>query len=385
MPWPTYEEDEIEQAVKVLKSGKVNYWTGDEGRKFEKEFAHWSGNKFGICVSNGTVALELALRGLGITSGDEVIVTPRSFIASCSCVINVGATPVFADIDPLHGNICPSSIKQLITNKTKAIICVHVGGYPCDMDSICEIAKQHSVFVIEDCAQAHGARIRGKSVGSFGEVAAWSFCQDKIISTAGEGGMVTTNSQEIWKKMWAYKDHGKDYETVYCSEKPSGFRWLHHSIGTNWRMTEIQAAIGRVQLKKLDAWLDIRRRNVEHLLSVCKQFSAIKSPNFSEDVDHAYYRLYMLLQPENLAKGWSKRRVIDSLSQLNVKCFDGSCSEIFREVAFQRLALFPHAKLQNAQIFSENSFCFLVDHTISQGLIDEWCKAIRHVMSEASI
>ena len=244
-PWPSFSGEEADAVKNVLLSNKVNYWTGDESRKFEHEFAKWCGVSHAVALANGTLALDAALKALGIGPGDEVVVTPRTFIASISCVVNAGAKPVFADVDADSGNITAESIAKVLTSKTKAIICVHLAGWPCDMDPIMAVAERHHLKVIEDCAQAHGAVYKGRSVGSIGHIGAWSFCQDKIMTTGGEGGMVTTNDEILWRKMWAYKDHGKSYEAVYEREHPPGFRWVHESFGTNWRMLEVQAAIGR--------------------------------------------------------------------------------------------------------------------------------------------
>ena len=250
-PWPSFTQEEADAVQCILLSNKVNYWTGNECREFEKEFALWSDVKHAVALGNGTLALDVAFKALNIGNGDEVIVTSRTFIASISSIVNSGSVPVFADVDLDTQNITPESIRSVITNKTKAIVCVHLAGWPCEMDAIMEIANEFNLYVIEDCAQAHGAKYKGISVGSIGHIGCWSFCQDKIMTTGGEGGMVTTNDEFLWRKMWEYKDHGKSYEAIYEREHPNGFRWLHESFGTNWRMTEMQAAIGRVQLKRM--------------------------------------------------------------------------------------------------------------------------------------
>ena len=248
-PWPSFTQEEADSVRDVLLSNKVNYWTGSECREFEKEFSAWSNVQYSVALGNGTLALDVALKALDIGVGDEVIVTPRTFIASVSSIVNSGAVPIFADVDLDSQNISVESIRSVITNRTKAIVCVHLAGWPCDMDEIMDLANEFNLSVIEDCAQAHGSKYKGKPVGSIGHIGCWSFCQDKIMTTGGEGGMVTTNDESLWRKMWAYKDHGKSYEAVYEREHPEGFRWLHESFGTNWRMTEMQAVIGRIQLK----------------------------------------------------------------------------------------------------------------------------------------
>jgi dTDP-4-amino-4,6-dideoxygalactose transaminase len=263
--WPRFDEDEIAAAERVLRSGRTNYWTGTECKGFEEEFAAYHGVEHAVALANGTLALELALRILGVGPGDEVIVTPRSFFASASCVMQVGARPVFADVDRDSQNISAKSIKEKITAKTRAILPVHLAGWPCDMPAIMDLATEHGLVVVEDCAQAHGARINGKPVGSFGDAAAFSFCQDKIMSTAGEGGMLLTKESGAWQKAWEFRDHGKSLSRVFADDHPIGFRWLHESFGSNWRLTEIQGAIGRIQLKKLDGWVESRRLNAAHL------------------------------------------------------------------------------------------------------------------------
>ncbi len=291
--WPVFAEDEIAAVKNVLRSGRVNYWTGEEGRLFEKEFAESVGCTYGVAVANGSVALDLALQVLGIGPGDEVIVTPRTFIASASCIVIKGAKPVFADVDSKSGNITAESIKKVLTPKTKAVICVHLVGWPCDMGPIMDLAKEKGLRVIEDCAQAHGADYNGKPVGSFGHVACFSFCQDKILTTGGEGGMLVANDKAIWEKAWSYKDHGKNYDAVYSRGHPPGFRWLHESIGTNLRLTEMQSAIGRVILKKLSGWVDLRRRNAGILDKGFKKHSVLRVAVPPENFHHSYYKYYV--------------------------------------------------------------------------------------------
>ena len=236
-PWPSFTLEEADAIHKVLMSNKVNYWTGNECREFEKEFAVWSNSKYAIALGNGTQALDGALKALDVGVGNEVIVTSRTYISSVSSIVNTGAIPIFADVDLNTQNITPASIRSMITKKTKAIVCVHLAGWPCEMDEIMDLANEFNLYVIEDCAQAHGAKYKGKPVGSIGNIGCWSFCQDKIMTTGGEGGMAITNDKSLWHKMWAYKDHGKSYEAVYEREHPEGFMWLNESFGTNWRMT----------------------------------------------------------------------------------------------------------------------------------------------------
>jgi len=306
-PWPFYTEEESHAVSKVLLSNKVNYWTGKEGREFEKEFAKFAESKYAIAVSNGTTALDLAWIALEIGDGDEVIVTSRTFLASVSSIVNARATPVFADVSLDSQNITAESISKVLSDKTKAIVCVHLAGWPCDMDPIMELAEQRNLFVIEDCAQAHGAMYKGRSVGSIGHIGAWSFCQDKIMTTGGEGGMVTTNDRELWSRMWSYKDHGKSWEAVYKKEHPPGFRWLHDSFGTNWRMTEMQAAIGRIQLTRMNDWSSKRLANANAIWNAAKQLNGLRTPHLSCDgCQNKCDQTMVVLMPHTNAMSLSK-------------------------------------------------------------------------------
>lgn len=402
-PWPSFTDDEAKAVSATLLSNKVNYWTGTHCREFEKEFAQWCNTKYAIALSNGTLALDLALNALDIGVGDEVIVTPRTFIASVSCVVNAGAIPVFADVCLQSGNITPESVASVITSKTKAIICVHLAGWPCDMDGIMALANKYGIKVIEDCAQAHGALYKGKPVGSIGHIGAWSFCQDKIMSTGGEGGMVTTNDEMLWRKMWAFKDHGKSYEAVYEREHASGFRWLHESFGTNWRMLEMQAIIGRIQLKKLPNWTAQRTENALTIINACKGFSAIQFALFNCGVSceticknnynnknsalssctHAYYKLYASINLVELADGWTRDKIISAVNALGVPCYQGSCSEVYLEKAFDNTGFRPKHPLKNAQKLGETSLMFLIHPTINQQDIQKTGEAIAEVMTKA--
>ncbi|WP_417466276.1 DegT/DnrJ/EryC1/StrS family aminotransferase [Kordiimonas sp.] len=386
-PWPSFTQEEADAVSQVLLSNKVNYWTGQECRKFETEFAKWSESKYAIAMGNGTLALDVALQALDIGAGDEVIVTPRTFIASISSVVNAGATPIFADVDEATGNITPESIAAVLTAKTKAIVCVHLAGWPCDMDGIMALAEQHNLYVIEDCAQAHGARYKGRSVGSIGHIGAWSFCQDKVMTTGGEGGMVTTNDEQLWRKMWAYKDHGKSYAAVYETEHPPGYRWLHESFGTNWRMTEMQAVIGRIQLQRMNDWTAKRTANASAILDACTGWETqgylsvprLEAISAFADCTHAYYKLYVYVQPETLPQGWSRDRLINEINALNVPCFSGSASEVYLEKAFDNTGLRPETPLPIAKQLGETSLMFLVHPTLTTAEIKQTVDAINTV------
>ncbi|MNX28092.1 dTDP-3-amino-3,6-dideoxy-alpha-D-galactopyranose transaminase [Variovorax boronicumulans] len=387
-PWPSFTTEEADAVQRVLLSNKVNYWTGQECRLFEKEFAAWAGTAHALALANGTLALDVILNGMGIGPGDEVVVTPRTFIASVSCVVNAGATPVFADVDAESGNLSAETIAQVVTPRTKAVICVHLGGWPCDMDPIMALAAKHDFKVIEDCAQAHGARYKGRSVGAIGHAGAWSFCQDKIMTTGGEGGMVTTNDEALWRTMWQYKDHGKSYEAVYEREHPPGFRWVHESFGTNWRMLELQAVIGRIQLRRMSDWTFARTRHAQALWKVASPHTAVRVPAFVEQdaagSAHAHYKCYVYVQPEKLATGWSRDRIVEAIQAHGVPCYQGSCSEVYLERAFDETGWRPTERLPVARALGETSLMFLVHPTLTSIEIDKSCQVIGQVLAEAS-
>lgn len=409
-PWPCFSTEEMQAVHNVLASNKVNYWTGQECRLFEQEFAAWVGVKHAVALSNGTLALDLALKGLGVGPGDEVVVTPRTFIASVSCVVNAGATPVFADVELESGNISARTIAAVLTPKTKAIICVHLAGWPCDLDPIMALANERNLYVIEDCAQAHGARYKGRQVGSIGHVGAWSFCQDKIITTGGEGGMVTTNDETLWRNMWAYKDHGKSYAAVYEKTHPPGFRWLHESFGTNWRMLEMQAAIGRIQLHKMPDWHKRRQENAATLTKALLPFTRAEGPirlpqlgcasgcgdrdSFDKTGEysilcplgcvHAFYKYYLYIRPDRLAKGWSRDRLVAEMNQAGVPCYTGSCSEVYLEKAFEGTGWRPSQRLPNAQELGETSIMFLVHPTLTDDQIKKTFQTFINLITVSS-
>ncbi len=395
--WPSFSTEEANAVQQVILSNKVNYWTGTECREFEKEFAAWTGTRHAVALSNGTLALDVALKALGIGPGDEVVVTPRTFIASVSCVVNAGATPVFADVEPDSGNLSAATIGRVLTPRTKAVICVHLAGWPCDMDPIMAQAEQHGLKVIEDCAQAHGARYKGRSVGSIGHIGAWSFCQDKIMTTGGEGGMVTTNDEALWQSMWSYKDHGKSWQAIYERHDAPGFRWVHDSFGTNWRMLEMQAAIGRIQLHQMAQWSAQRAANAELIWAACRPHAVARVPDFGCHADgcggnctltcgtvHGHYKCYVYVQPEHLAKGWSRDRIVEAIRNKGVPCFHGSCPEVYLEKAFDGTGLRPKARLPVARELGETSLMLLVHPTITPAEIEKTCAVLEQVLHHAS-
>lgn len=381
--WPCYSPQEIDAVVDVLRSGRVNYHTGEEGKKFEIEFAKACNSAFAVAVMNGTVALELALYSLGIGPGDEVIVPSRTFLATASCVIQRGARPVFADIDPDSQNITGAAIRAVMSSKTKAIIVVHHAGWPCEMDEITTLAAEFKLKIVEDCAQAQGATYRGRPVGSFGNMAAFSFCQDKISSTGGEGGMLVTNSKELWESAWSFKDHGKSFDALYTRQHPPGFRWLHESIGTNWRMTEMQAALGRVQLRTLAASVTARGRNAGILSRSLSGVPALRLTIPPAHVHHAYYKYYFFVRPERIRQGWSRNRIQEAILAEGIPCIVGGCSEIYLEKAF-REDLRPAKRMDVAKELGETALMLQVHPTLTDEELSQTSEAILKVMEVAS-
>jgi dTDP-4-amino-4,6-dideoxygalactose transaminase len=403
-PWPAFSQEEADAASQVLLSNKVNYWTGQEGREFERAFAAWCDADHAIAVANGTLALDLALAGLGIGAqyggdvSDEVIVTPRTFLASVSTVVTAQAVPVFADVSADSGNITAETIAKVITPNTKAIIAVHLAGWSCDMDPIMELAAANGIKVIEDCAQAHGARYKGRPVGGIGDVGAWSFCQDKIMTTGGEGGMVTTSDPALWSRMWAYKDHGKSWDAVYQRDHAPGFRWLHESFGTNWRMLEIQSVIGRIQLGRMHDWTAARTKNAAVIRSALAPFAgkngSVRLPHFAcancsgctalTGCTHAQYKFYAYVRPENLAPNWTRDRIVSEIVSSGVPCFQGSCSEVYLEKAFDETGWRPAVRLPVAQQLGETSLMFLVHPTLTEDEIGKTAEVIIEVLERAA-
>ena len=383
-PWPQFADDEIAATVAVLQSGKVNYWTGDIGRAFERDYAAATQRRHGIAVANGTLALELALYAFGIGLGDEVITASRTYVASASCAVMRGAVPVVADVDADSQCVTAATIRAAITPKTRAIVPVHLAGWPCPMDEIMSLAEEFGLIVVEDCAQAHGATYRGQPVGSFGHAAAFSFCQDKIISTAGEGGMLVLDDEAAWKKAWAYKDIGRSHDAVFQRDHPIGFRWLTESFGSNWRLTEIQAAIGRIQLGKLPAWSAQRRANAQVLIDGLSRAPALRVPVPPAHVGHAYYKLYAFVRLDELATDWSRERIMVEMTERGVLANVGSCSEIYRERAFIDRGWGPAETLPVAHALGESSLCFMVHPTLAKASLDHTVETVRKVMALAA-
>ncbi|MEO1542751.1 MAG: DegT/DnrJ/EryC1/StrS aminotransferase family protein [Pseudomonadota bacterium] len=373
--WPVFSAREMEAVQAVLQSGKVNYWTGDQGKHFEQEFAEYCAAPFAIAAANGTVTLDMALRALRVGPGDEVIVTPRSYFASASAIALLGARPVFADVDLDSQNMTAETIAPALSERTRAILVVHLAGWPSDMRAIMELADSHGVAVIEDCAQAHGARIDGQHVGTFGSFGSFSFCQDKIMTTGGEGGMLITMNEELFEFVRSFKDHGKNFEKMGPRPGQYGFRYVHDGLGTNYRMTEMQSAIGREQLRLLDDWLATRTRNAMRWASILSEASALRIPLPDADrVRHAFYKFYAFVDPEALRHEWSRDRLVSELNDEGVRVFTGSCPEIYREVAFADAP--EQRRLPSARALGETSLMLLVDPTIDEFSIEDNARKI---------
>jgi dTDP-4-amino-4,6-dideoxygalactose transaminase len=379
--WPVFDHDQRAAVDNVLASGKVNYWTGEEVRKFEAEYSVALGMPHAIAVSNGTVALEVALRSLNIRAGHEVIVPSRTFLATASSVAMCGATPIFADVDSLSGNVTASAIEPLITPKTRAIIVVHVAGWPCEMDAICDLARRRRIPVIEDCAQAHGALYRGRPVGTLGDIGCFSFCQDKILTTGGEGGLIVTDREDVWKRAWSAKDHGKSWDAVHNREHAALFKWLHESLGTNGRLTEMQAAIGRVQLRLLPQWVAARRRNAAVLDRRLANVPGLRLVEPPDHVQHSFYKYYAFIDPAELPAGSTRDHIAAAIQKRGVPCGPGSCGEIYRELALKPYA--PKHRRPVAQRLGETSLMFLVHPTLEVSHMELMAANIRAVFEQA--
>ncbi len=381
--WPYFSRKEISICKKILKSGRVNYWTGEHTKNFEKEFGDYFGVKHSIAMANGTLALHAAYSTLILNDGDEIITTPRTFIATASSAVNLKFKPVFADIDLDSGNITANTIEKKITSRTKAISIVHFGGWPAEMNKVCDLARSYKLKVIEDCSQAHGATINKKHVGSFGDLSCWSFCQDKIITTGGEGGMVSTNNEKYWKKMWSLKDHGKNFDLVANNNQKEGFRWLHEDFGYNFRLTEMQSAIGRIQLKLLEEWNYRRNRNANILINKLSSLNIIRIPLPPKNYKHAWYKFYSYINLDALKEDWSRDRIVSSIKEYGYPAFQGGCSEIYLEKAFINNGLNPKKRLPNAKLLGETSLMFLIHPTITKEQMYKYAEIIHKVLLKA--
>ncbi len=381
--WPCFDEKQIEAVVSTLRSGKINAWTGNQCKLFEEEFALFCRTKHAIAIANGSLALWAAYKAIGLKEKDEIITTPRTFIATSSSAIQLGAKPIFADIDRDSGSITVKNIEPLITKKTKAISVVHIGGWPAEMGPIQELARNYNLKLIEDCSQAHGASIKNKSVGTFSDISTWSFCQDKIISTGGEGGMITTSNDYFYDYIWSLKDHGKTLNAIHSIKKDMNFKWLHEEIGNNFRLTEMQSAIGRIQLSKLSKWQSIRESNANYLYNYLSEIKSIRIPMPPDFIKHAWYKFYIFIKPEMIKCDWDRNRILSEINQEGFPAFTGSCSEIYLEKCFKKYNLNPSKRLPVAKELGETSLMFLVDHTIDKISLEKYADVIKRILLKA--
>ncbi len=378
--WPNYSKFEANIVKKTIQSNKVNYWTSDKCKIFENNFSKFHGTKYAVSVMNGSVALEIALKAIGLKKNDQVIVTSKSFVISASAVLNIGAKPIFSDIDYQSGNIDPDNLKKLINKKTKAIIVVHLSGWPSKMRKIIKLTKKFNVKVIEDCSQAHGAKIKNKYVGSFGDLSIWSFCNDKIMTTGGEGGMIATNNKNYFKKINSYKDHGKNFTKIRKNKKKIGFQYVHDDFGSNYRMTAMQAAIGIYQLKKLDSWVLNRFRSYKYFLKSLKNVRGILIPKIPAEITHATYRMYVYLDLKMIKNKFNVRDVIKMIRSYGVPCSTGACSEIYRELVFKKYLKKNFKRLKNAKLSDETSIVFFVNPFTKKKEIDFMSDTLKRVL-----
>ena len=379
--WPVYSKEEADIIKKILLSNKVNYLFGNEGKKFEKNFSTFSNCKYALAVANGTLALDLCLRSIDLENNDEVIVTGRSFVASASCISVLGAEPVFVDVDINSQNLDINLLEKALTKKTKAILCVHFAGFPCNMKKIMSFARKNNLYVIEDCAQAHGARINRKSVGSFGDISAWSFCNDKIITTGGEGGMVTTNSKKLYNKVASFNNHGKNLKKYYSltSKKIKSFPYIHDELGLNYRLTEIQSALGNFQLKKMKEWTKLRNSNANYIINKIKELHIVNVPEIDKNYVHAFYKLYITLNNEFIKPGKNRSNILDALISEGVNASFGSCGRIFAKKAFKNTKTIPNG-LPVSSLLERNSIMLQVHPTMTAKELKHTAKTLHKVL-----
>lgn len=378
--WPNYSSAEIDKVIKIIKSGNVNYVNGKVGKKFEKLFSKWIKRKYSVALSNGTVALELAIKSLKLPSNSEIMVTARSFFSSASVIVRAGYVPKFIDVDLYDQNISIKDIKKKISKKTKAIICVHLSGNPCRMEKILKITKKYKLKIIEDCAQAHGAEIDNKKVGSFGNIATWSFCNDKIISTLGEGGMISTNEKKIYDYINSYKDHGLSYRNLKNLKKK--FIYNKDFFGSNYRLTEIQSSAGIYQLSKINKTLKQRRFIAEKYTELFKKFSDYfyfyEPP---KNTKPAWYRFYIFIKKDLKNYKNLRDKIVEEFTKKKIKCNYGACPEIYLEKAFKNSRFKLNKRLNNCKVLGETSIALDINHTLTKKEISLNCKKIYKILN----
>ena len=332
--WPSFSEKTIKMVAEPLKTGRVNYWTGEIGVKFEKAWAEYNGAKYCITTTNGTSALHTAVAALGIGPGDEVICPSYSFIASSFCILQAGALPVFADTDETH-TIDPNDIEDKINERTKAILVVHLYGVVCNMGPIMEIARKHNLYVIEDCAQAHGGEYKGKKVGTIGDVGCFSFCQSKHFTTGGEGGAVITNNEDLYWECMSFRDHGYDVkERLRLLELEKKLMYIHRRVGFNYRMTEMQSLIGLCELERFETWnLPNRRRNGRFLIDALKDHPLVLYPPLdTEERKNAFWWAPFVIDTDRLKV--PMKQFIAAIEAEGVPVYGVLWPEMYREKAY---------------------------------------------------
>jgi dTDP-4-amino-4,6-dideoxygalactose transaminase len=336
-PWPQFDERAIKSVEEVLRSGKVNYWTGKRGMEFEKRFAEWQGSKYAISVATGTAALHVSLAALGIGPGDEVIVPSYTFIATSFSVVQAGAIPRFADVNLDDHCISVESAEKLVNERTKAIMPVHLYGNVCDMDKIHTFAKKHKLFVIEDNAEAFGGEYKGRKTGTLGQMAGCSFCQNKTFTTGGEGGMVTTDDEDLAWLARSFRDHGYDVkQRLNLLELEQKLPYIHNMVGWNYRMTEMQSVIGLAELERMDSWnMPARRRNAKILMDALKPLPQVKySPIDTPERRNGWYVLAFSLNIEQMR--CDIKEFVKSAAAEGVPCWKVFWPQCHTEAAFQK-------------------------------------------------
>ncbi len=393
-PWPVLGEDDVEAVAEVLRSGKLTQLTGGAVAAFEQAFAAWHGVGHCVATSSGTTAIHTALAALDIGPGDEVIVPAHTFIASGTPVLHQGATPVFADIDERTYCISPESVAGRVTARTKAIIAVHLNGHPADMGALLALAEPRGIAVVEDAAQAHGAGWGaignlqsaigdGKSemwqkVGTIGRVGCFSFWEDKIMTTGGEGGAVITDDDALAERMRRIRHHGEGPMAGDPSRRPSGApqgarSYYHLELGYNYRMTSMQAATGLVQLRRLDEYVEARRRNAAYLSERLGEIDGVEAPFVAEYAVHSYYKYIGWLRPET---GIDISDFVRAVAAEGVPISRRYPTPLPRQPVFRG---FEAGACPVAERLAGELFTLLVHPTVETGDLDDVAEAIRKV------